>query len=104
MDHPDCIPKPERFSLILDMLVGMTQLTKALIDGGSGLNLMYLNIFEGLGLGQDLLKTSPHPFYRVVLGKQSIPLWQINLPIIFEDASNYCTETLPVEVVNFSGP
>jgi hypothetical protein len=47
----------------------MTQLTKALMDGGSGLNLMYLYTFKGLGLGRDQLKTSPYPFYGVVSGK-----------------------------------
>jgi hypothetical protein len=31
----------------------MTRLTKTLMDGGSGLNLMYLNTFEGLGLARD---------------------------------------------------
>jgi hypothetical protein len=49
-DHPDRIPKPERFPLIVDPLVGMTRLTKVLMDGGSGLNLMYLDTFEGLRL------------------------------------------------------
>jgi hypothetical protein len=42
--------------------------------GGSGLNLMYLNTFEGLGLARNLLKTNPRPIYGVVLGKQSTPL------------------------------
>jgi hypothetical protein len=31
----------------------MTQLTTTLMDGGSGLNLMYLDTFEGLGLTGD---------------------------------------------------
>jgi hypothetical protein len=74
------------------------------MNGGSSLNLMYLDTFDGLGLGWDLLKTSPHPFYRVVLSKQSIPLRQINLSITFRDANNYCTETLTFKVVDFSGP
>jgi hypothetical protein len=33
MDHPDSIPKLGRFSLIVDSLVKMTWLTKALVDG-----------------------------------------------------------------------
>jgi hypothetical protein len=74
------------------------------MDEDSDLNLMYLNNFKGLGLGQNLLKTSPHPFYRVVLGKQSTPLGQINLHVTFRDASNYCIETLTFKVVNFSRP
>jgi hypothetical protein len=44
MDHPDSIPKPGRFLLIVNPLVGTTHLTKALMDGGSSLNLMYLDI------------------------------------------------------------
>jgi hypothetical protein len=33
-DHLDCVPKPRRFPLIIDLLVGTTWLTKALMDGG----------------------------------------------------------------------
>jgi hypothetical protein len=44
------------------------------MDGGSGLNLMYHNTFEGLGITRDHLQSSPHPFYGVVPGKKSIPL------------------------------
>jgi hypothetical protein len=65
---------------------------------------MYLNTFEGFELARNLLKTSPHPFYGVVRGKKSIPLSQINLPVTFGDTSNYCTETLTFEVVDFYGP
>jgi hypothetical protein len=82
----------------------MIQVTKALMDGGSDLNLMYLNTFKGLGLGRDRLKTSLHPFYGVVPGKQSVPLMQFSLPITFRDASNDRTKMLIFEVVDFSGP
>jgi hypothetical protein len=67
--HPDSISKLERFILIVDPLVGMTKLNKALIDGGIGLNLMYLDTLEGQGLTQDQLKSSPHPFCGVVPSK-----------------------------------
>jgi hypothetical protein len=40
----------------------------------------------------------------VVPGKQVIPLEWVTMPVTFGDASNYCTETLVFEVVNFSGP
>jgi hypothetical protein len=50
MEHMDSIPKLGRFLLIVDPLVGTTRLTKALMDGCSGLNLMYLDTFQGLGL------------------------------------------------------
>jgi hypothetical protein len=104
MDHPGYVSKPRSFPLIVNPLVGMTRLTKSLMDGCRSLNLMYLNTFEGLGLGQDLLKTSPHLFYGVFPGKQSIPLRQINLPITFRAMSNYRNKTLTFEVVDFSEP
>jgi hypothetical protein len=50
MDHLEIIPKSGRIPLKVDLLVGMTRLTKSLMDGGSGLNLLYLNTFEGIGL------------------------------------------------------
>jgi hypothetical protein len=97
-------PKAEKILLIVNLLVETTLFTKAFMDGGSGLNLTYHNTFEGLGLGQDLLKNSLHPFYRVVLSMQFIPLGQINLSATFRDASNYRTKTLTFDVVDFSGP
>jgi hypothetical protein len=60
MNHLDSIPKPGRFCLIVNPLVGMTRLTKALKDGGSGVNLMYLDTFKGLGLTQDKLQSCSH--------------------------------------------
>jgi hypothetical protein len=104
IDYPDSIPKPGRFPLIFDPIVGMTQLTKSLMDGGSVLNLMHLDTLKGLGLTQDQVKGSPHLFYRVVSGKQSSPLEQIALHVTFRGASNCHTETLAFKVVNFSGP
>ena len=38
-----------------------------------------------------------------MLGKQAIPLGQINLPVTFKDSTNYRIETLTFEVVGFCG-
>jgi hypothetical protein len=103
-DHSDSIPKPRTFPLIVDPLVGTTRFTNALMDGGNGLNLMYFDTFEGLGLTRDQLQSSPHLFYGVVSGKQSIPLRRVTLPFTFGDMSNYHNKTLVFEVVDFSRP
>jgi hypothetical protein len=44
-----------------------------------------------------------HPFYDVVLDKQSVPLGWVTLPVTFRDINYYHTETLVFEVVDFSG-
>ena len=39
-NHPDAVPHPRRYPLVVDPIVGPKQLTKVLMDGGSGLNIM----------------------------------------------------------------
>jgi hypothetical protein len=104
MDQLDSIPMPGRFPLIVEPLVGTTRLTKALMDGSSDHNLTYLNTFDGLGLTQDQLQSSPLPLFGVVPGKQYVPLSWVTLSVTFGDASNYRTKTLMFEVVDFSRP
>jgi hypothetical protein len=93
MDHLNSIPKRGWFPLIVDLLVSMTRLTKALMDGGSSLNLMYLDTFDGLGLTRDQLQSSLHPFDGVVPGKQSVLLGWVTMWVTFGNVSNCRTET-----------
>ena len=49
-DHPDHIPQPGRFLLIVDPIIGKTRLSHVLMDGGSGLNLLYTETYDAMGL------------------------------------------------------
>jgi hypothetical protein len=49
-DHPDRVPSPGKYPLVVDPVVGNVRLTKVLMDGGSSLNIIYA---ETLGLLQD---------------------------------------------------
>ena len=40
-DHPDHIPNPEQYPLVVDPIIGNTRVSKVLMDGGSGLNILY---------------------------------------------------------------
>jgi hypothetical protein len=40
-DHPDCVPSPGRYPLVVDSVIGNARLTKVLLDGGSSLNIIY---------------------------------------------------------------
>ena len=51
-DHPDYVPNPRQYPLVVDSIIGNTRLTKVLIDGGSGLNILYANTQELLELDQ----------------------------------------------------
>jgi hypothetical protein len=40
-DHPDYVPNPGVYPLIVDPVIANTRLTKVLMDGGSNLNIIY---------------------------------------------------------------
>ena len=49
-DHPDYVLNPGQYPLIVDPIIGNTWLTKVLMDGASGPNILYANTLELLGL------------------------------------------------------
>jgi hypothetical protein len=40
-DHPDYVPNPGVYPLVVDPIIANTCLTKVLMDGGSNLNIIY---------------------------------------------------------------
>ena len=40
-DHPESVPHPGRYPLVLDPIVRTVKLNRVLIDGGSGLNILF---------------------------------------------------------------
>ena len=49
-DHPDTVLHLGRYSLVVDPIVGPKRLTKELMDGGSGLNIMYAKMLDVMGV------------------------------------------------------
>ena len=48
--HPDHIPQQGRFPLVVDPIIGQTRLSRVLVDIGSGLNLLYAETYDAMGL------------------------------------------------------
>jgi hypothetical protein len=46
-NHPDPVPSPGKYPLVVDPIIGNVRLTKVLMDRGSSLNIIYA---ETLGL------------------------------------------------------
>ena len=88
---------------MVDLIIDMKQLTKVLMDGGSGLNIMYAEMLDAMGIEQARIRPTGAPFHCIVPGKQGVPLGKIDLPITFGDPTNYRMETLTFEVVGFHG-
>jgi hypothetical protein len=83
--------------------IGMKRLTKVLMDGGSCLNIMYVETLDAMGIDWSCIRPSGVPFHGIVPGKQAISLAQIDLPITFGGPTNYRMDTLTFEVVGFHG-
>ena len=43
------------------------RLSKVLMDGGSSLNILYLDTLEAMGIPRGYLRDSPFPFYGILL-------------------------------------
>jgi hypothetical protein len=94
--------EPGNFPLVLDPVVVEVRLTKVLIDGGSGLNLIFASTLRKMGLDfTDMLVPSKSPFYGIVPDNAAHPLGMVVLPVTFGKRENYCTEFIKFEVANF---
>jgi hypothetical protein len=80
-----------------------SQLTRVLIDGGSGLNLLFASTLKKMGLDiSTMLTPSRAPFYGIVPGNAATPLGSVVLPVTFGMKDNYRTEYIKFEVVDFN--
>ena len=86
---------------MVTLIVGTTRLTKVLMDGGRGLNILYASTMDRMGIPRSSLRPSKVPFYGIVLGKEAVPLGCIWLNITFGQLDNFHKEPLTFEVVNF---
>jgi hypothetical protein len=100
-DHPDCVPSPERYPLVVDPVIGNARLSKVLMDGGSSLNIIYAETLGLLGVDLSTIRTGAAPFHGIVPGKRVLSLGQLDLLVCFRTPSNFRKETLTFEVVGF---
>src|SRR6185312_10711893 len=94
--------EPGKFPLVLDPVIQGSKLTRVLIDGGSGLNLIFASTLMKMVLNyMSLLTPSKAPFYGIVPGNSSTPIGSITLPVTFGIEQNFWTEHIKFEVADF---
>ncbi|KAI4984173.1 hypothetical protein ZWY2020_046545 [Hordeum vulgare] len=100
-DHPAHVPTPGRQALVVDPVVEGVRLRKVLMDGGSGLNIMYADTLKGMGIPMSKLSENNMKFHGVVPGRKAKSLGQITLDVVFGSYKNFHKEKLTFEVVDF---
>jgi hypothetical protein len=95
--------EPGRFPLILKPLVAGSRLDKVLIDGGSGLNVLFTKTLKKMKLDiTHMLTKSTSPLYSIIIGNTVIPLGSVVLPVTFVETRENCrTEYIKFEVADF---
>jgi hypothetical protein len=95
--------EPGQFPLILKPVVAGSRLNKVLIDGGSGLNVLFTKTLKKIKLDiTHMLTKSTSPFYGIAPGNAAIPMGSVVLPVTFEETrENYRTEYIKFEVADF---
>jgi hypothetical protein len=87
-------PRKFWFPLVLDPVVQGSKLTRVLIDGGSGLNLIFASTLAKMGLNyMSLLTPSKAPFYGIIRRNSSTTIGSVILPVTFGIEQNFGQST-----------
>ena len=65
-DHPSHVARLGRYPLIIDPIVRKKRLTKVLMDGGSGLNIIYVDTLVAMHIPRSELRLAGSPFHEVI--------------------------------------
>jgi hypothetical protein len=103
MDQWTSFSEPGRFPLVLKPVVAGSRLNKVIIDGGSGLNVLFTMTLKKMKLDiNHMLTKSTSLFYGIIPENTAIPLGSVVLPVTFgETRENYRTEYIKFEVADF---
>jgi hypothetical protein len=82
------------YPLIVDPIIANTRLTKVLMDGGSNLNIIYIQTLDLMRINRTQLRPSVGGFNGVVPERRAEPIGRIDLPICFGTPYNFRKETL----------
>jgi hypothetical protein len=73
-NHPDRVPSPGKYPLVVDPVIGNVRLTKVLMDGGSSLNIIYADTLGLLRIDLSSVRAGATPFHGIIPGKRVHPL------------------------------
>jgi hypothetical protein len=100
-DHWVHIPDPETYPLVVNHIVDGAFLPKTLIDGGSGLNIIFTETLQKMDFEFNKITACDEPFYGVVSGKAAYPIGCVCLSVTFGTKEKFRTEYLTFEVAEF---
>ena len=77
-------------------------LTKVLMDGGSGLNLIYEDTLNKMEIDKSRIKQSSMTFRVIVPSREARCAGKITLDVVFSTLENYRSEEITFQVAPFN--
>ena len=88
--------------MLCSPIISNVQVTRTLIDGGAGLNVLSVETFNNLQVPYNQLQPTK-PFSGVTDGS-TVPIGQVRLPVTFGKRDNYRTELIDFDVAHIRLP
>ena len=88
--------------MICSPVISNVQVTKTLIDGGAGLNVLSVDTLDRLQVPYDQLQPTK-PFSGVTDGSTT-PIGQVRLPVTFGGCDNYHTKLIDFDIAHIRLP
>jgi hypothetical protein len=100
-DHWVYIPDPRSYPLVVKPNIEGALLGQTLINGGSGINVIFVDTLKKMDFDFKRLTECDEPFFGIVPGKAAYPMGRVSLPITFGTEENFRIEYLSFEVADF---
>src|SRR3954462_4831748 len=81
-DHPPSVPRPGHAALVVEAQIGGFNMGKVLMNGGSGLNLLFASTLKVMGIPPEALAKTDMQFHGVITTIPAEPLGRISLEVI----------------------
>jgi hypothetical protein len=101
-DHPISTRAVGTIPLLCTPTINNIAVNRTLIDGGAGLNIIYVEVFEKMQVPYHWLMPT-RPFFRVTEGS-TMPIGHVCLPVTFGTRDNYRTKSLDFDVAYITLP
>jgi hypothetical protein len=101
-DHPTSTKGVGTIPLMCTPTINNITVNRTLIDGGAGLNIISVEVFEKMQVPYHQLMPT-RPFFGVTEGSTT-PIGQVHLPVTFGTRDNYRTESLDFDIAYIALP
>ena len=101
-DQLKCAGATGALPMLCSPVISNVLVTKTLIDGGAGLNVLSVETFDRLQVPYDQLQPTK-PFSGVTDGSTHL-IGQVRLPVTFDERNSYHTELIDFDVANICLP